>query len=555
MELPVCVVVDDDPDTLNDLPRDLKRRYGEEYAIVSAPNGLAGLQVLERLRGEGRPVALIIAALQLPDTAGFDFLCRARDLHPLARRIALIDSQDFFSNETLNQAMTLGQADCWLTKPWAPPDQLLYPAVSELLGEWQDDAEHRPSFIAQVVGDQWTPQSHQCREVLDRNNIPYRFRPADSAEGRQVLRQSDVEQGKLPVVILADGRVLVRPTNADVVGALGILTRPSADRYDVVVVGAGPAGLSAAVYAASEGLRTLLVEREAFGGQAGTSARIRNYLGFPRGISGRRLAQCARQQAALFGAEMVYGQASGLQPEGADRVVLLREGGRAVAGAVVLATGVTYRRLGIRSVERFVGAGVFYGSAVSEARDLRGEEVLVVGGGNSAGQAAAHLSRFASQVTLVVRGDDLAASMSDYLRRELESLGNVAVRLRTQVVDAAGSGRLERVTLEDSGSGARTTVPAAALFILIGTMPRTEWLAGVLERDPGGFILTGRDIQRPDPANPDLPRAQERFRYESSLPGVFAAGDVRAASEKRVAAAVGEGSGVIRMIHEYLAGR
>jgi thioredoxin reductase (NADPH) len=550
MELPVCVVIDDDPSTLNRLTRDLGRRYGEEYAIVAAPGAQAGLETLERLRDTGRPVALIVADLQMRDMTGLEFLARARSLHPLAKRAALIDNWDFFSNEPLGRAMTLGQADSWLPKSWAPPDEFLYPVVAELLSEWREDAEHRQFVSLQVVGERWTRPSHECRELLDRNNIPYNFHAADTAEGRQLLRQADQERDRLPVVVLSDGRVLVRPTNADVVGAFGVLTRPSADRYDVAVVGAGPAGMSAAVSAASEGLQTLLIEREAFGGQAGTSARIRNYLGFPRGISGRRLARSARQQAVLFGAEMVYAQATRLRPEGADRVVLMRDDIRAVARTVVIATGVTYRRLGVPAVERFVGAGVFYGSAVSEARDLRGEDVLVVGGGNSAGQAAVHLSRFASRVTLLVRDERLADSMSDYLRGELESLENVSVRLRTQVVDAVGSGRLEQVTLADAGSGARTTVPTAGLFILIGTVPRTEWLAGTLERDAFGYVLTGRAIPPLDAASAGLPR--EPFGFESSLPGVFAVGDVRLASEKRVAAAVGEGSGAIRMVHEYL---
>jgi thioredoxin reductase (NADPH) len=555
MHSPACIIVDDDPGALTGLTRDLEHRYGGEYDLFATLNAHSGLGILERLKAAGQPVALIIADLWMPDMTGLELLSRARSLHPLANRAVLVDLLGFGHNEALDRAMTLGQADYWLTKPWEPRDRLLYPLVSELLGEWAEDSE-RPQFVVvRVVGERRSRRSHELRDLLDRHDVSFDFHAVDTDEGREVLRQANHGEDRLPVLVLFNGRVLVQPTNTEVIAALGYRTRPDVGRYDLAVVGGGPAGLSTALYAASEGLRTLLVEREAFGGQAGTTPRIRNYLGFPRGISGRHLARKARQQAGLFGAEKVYGEAIGLRPEGAERVVLTKAGSPTVASAVVVATGVTYRRLGVPSVEQFVGAGVFYGGARSEAPVLRGEDVYVVGGGNAAGQAADHLSRFARRVTLVAPEESLAESMSDYMLRQLESIDNVSVRTRTRVVDAAGSGRLEQVTLAAAGSGAQTTVPAAALFVLIGTEPRNEWLAGALELDASGFILTGRHVPRPGTAGAGFPLAREPFPFESSMPGVFAVGDVRANSTKRVAAAVGEGSQVIHMVHDYLRDR
>jgi thioredoxin reductase (NADPH) len=552
MDAPACLIVDDDLDVLIGLVGDLAHRYGGDYEFFAALDAAGGVGILERLRAVGRPVALVIAKLRLPDMAGPDLLSRARSLHPLAKRALLIDA-GVPTDHLLRRAMTLGQADGWLTKPWAPADQLLHPTVSEMLGEWLEDSE-RPRFVLlRVVGWRRSRRSHELSDVLERNNVPYEFHPVDTTKGRELLRQAGGSEDRLPVVVLADGRVLVQPADAEVAAALGVRTRPQYDRYDLAVVGAGPAGLSAAVYAASEGVRTVLIEREAFGGQAGTTARIRNYLGFPRGISGRRLARRARRQAVLFGADLLVGDATGLRPEERDRVVELRDGVKVVAGAVVIATGVSYRRLGVPAVEELVGAGVFYGAAMmTEAPALQGEDVVVVGAGNSAGQAAVHLARFASRVLLVARGESLEESMSAYLIDELRSLENVTVRLRTRVVHAAGSGRLEQVALATAGSGASDTVRASALFILIGAEPRTDWLAGVLERDANGFVVTGRDVRRQGAADADRRPPREPFSYESSLPGVFAIGDVRASSSKRIAAAVGEGSVAVGMLHQYL---
>jgi len=549
------LVADGDPRVVTGLIRELEHRFGRDYLFIGTLRAESGLGILERLGSVGRQVALVIAGLTLPDMPGPEFLSRARILHPLAKRTILVSFLDFESSKALHRAVTLGQADGWLMKPWGPHDPSLYAQVGNLLDERHEDTGRQQFVVLRVVGDWEAPRSHELRDLLERNAVPYRFIAAATVEGRELLRQASCGKNRLPVVVLFDGRVLVQPTSAEVAGVFGVAPQPAARLYDVAVVGAGPGGLSAAVCAASEGLRTVLIEREAVGGQAATSSCIRNYLAFPRGISGRRFTLGARQQVVLFGAEPVYGEATGLRPEGMERVVLIRGHRPAVASAVVIATGVSYRRLGVPSVEELVGAGVFYGTALTEAPALRGEDVVVVGAGNSAGQAARHLSRFARQVTLVARGESLAESMSDYLIGELGTLENVTVRMGTGVVDAAGAGRLERVTLEVAGSGDRQTVRATALFVLIGGEPRTEWLAGVLERDSGGYIRTGRGLPSADFAGAGPAPARPPFPFESSLPGVFAAGDVRANSEKQVAAAVGDGSVVIRMVHEYLRGR
>lgn len=550
------LVVDADPGMATGLTQELQRGFGHEYQFLATLRAQSALGMLERLGAVSRPVALVIAGLSLPDMPGPEFLSRARTLHPLAKRTILASFLDLASSEALHRAVALGQADGWLMKPWARHDSSLHAQVADLLDEWHEDSGQQQFVVLSMVGNREAPHSRELRDCLDPCAIPYRFIAAESAEGHELLRRAGCGVDRLPVVVWFDGRVLVQPTRTELLGLFGVAPQPAGRLYDVAVVGVGPAGLSAGVSAASEGLRTVVFEREAFGGQAGTSSRIRNYPGFPRGIGGRRLASGAHYQARLFGVEPVYGEVTGLRPEGRERVVLLRNGSAAVARAVVIATGVSYRRLGVQAVEALVGAGVFYGTALTtEAPALRGEDVVVVGAGNSAGQAAIHLSRFARRVTLVARGESLAESMSAYLVDELRSLENVTVRLGTQVVNAAGEGCLERVTLEVAGSGARQTIPAAALFILIGGEPQTEWLAGVLERDADGYIRTGSDLAGsgledagPLPASAPLP-------LETSMPGVFAAGDVRAGSVKRMTTAVGDGASAIRMVHEYLSHR
>jgi len=403
------------------------------------------------------------------------------------------------------------------------------------------------------VGEEWAPQSHELRELLGRNGVPFGFYAAGSPDGQRLLEEAGAAGKALPVAVMPDGRVLPAPSPTEVAEALGMATRPPGDCYDVTVIGAGPAGLAAAVYGASEGLSTVVLEPEAIGGQAGTSSLIRNYLGFPSGVSGGDLAVRAYNQAFSFGAEYVYGNpARGLRPEGAQLVVTMADGSEARSRAVVIATGMAYRRLGIPALDELTGAGVFYGAAASEAKAMKDRHVFVVGGANSAGQAAIHLARYATQVTVLVRGRSLANSMSDYLIREIESAPNVTVRCRVAVTGGAGQGRLERLTLTDLESGAAETVAAGALFVLIGAEPHTQWLPGAVRRDPSGFLLTGTDLLQDGRVPEPWPLRRQPMLLESSLPGVFAAGDVRHGSVKRVASAVGEGSIAIHLVHRYL---
>ena len=453
------------------------------------------------------------------------------------------------AREPLQRATALGQLDLSLLKGWVSPEEWLYPQVQEAISAWTK--AHRPCLeIVKLVGEQWSPRCHELRDLLTRNTVPFGFYDADSDAGRRLLAERGLEAARLPVAVLFSGRALVDPTNPALAEALGVRTRPDPEPYDVVVVGAGPAGLAAAVYAESEGLRTVVIEPEALGGQAGTSALIRNYLGFPRGLSGGELTARAYEQAVLFGTEFVFMQrATGLTARGDHRVVTLADGSEAVARTVVIATGVAYRLLNVPALNRLLGAGVFYGAAAAEARAMAGQDVFVVGAGNSAGQAALHLARFAARVTLLVRGDSLAADMSDYLIDQIAATPRVAVRLQTRVVDGRGDDRLEALVLEETHTGRREEVAAAAVFVLIGAAPRTDWLAATLQRDARGYLLTGRDV-----ALGERPLDRPPAPLETSLPGVFAVGDVRAGSVKRVASAVGEGSVAIRFVHEHLAG-
>jgi len=548
----VMLAVDDNGEVLAALERALRTRYGADYQVFAERTPAAALRLLERLRAEDLPVAMIVAALWMPQTTGVDFLTDAHQLHRSARRVLLVAAMDNSADQAISQAMAFGRVDGWLPKPWEPAEEHLHLPVSEQLADWVR-VIGQPGFVAwRIVGRQWTARSHEIRDLLDRNAVPYEFHPHDSAAGRELLREVRQDGSRLPVMVLFNGQVLVDPTNVEAAAALGVATRPDPGRYDLVVVGAGPAGLSAATYGASEGLRTLMVEPEALGGQAGTSSLIRNYLGFPRGISGRSLARRASQQAVLFGASLVYASAVGLRPAGQDREVLLVDGSQVAGRTVIIATGAAYRRFDVPGLDELVGAGVFYGAAVSEAPAMSGSQVFVIGAGNSAGQAALHLAKFADRVTILARGDSLGRTMSDYLVKEIQANESVAVRLGTKVVRAHGTGRLEYLTLHDARTGNTETVPAAALFILIGAQPRSGWLAGTLERDEHGFVLTGRDLLRDDQPPPGWQPDRIPLPLETSMPGVFAAGDVRHRSIKRVASAVGEGSIAIQLVHEFL---
>jgi len=545
---PVFLVVDEDPSAVETLVGDLERRFHADYRAMGETSAQAALERLGALRDAGEQVALIICYESMGAMPGSELLARSRSSYPDAKRILLIDFGDRRMLDVIARGMALGHVEYYLTKPWRPRQHLLYPVVGEALVAWT--RFNSPGFaLVRVVGDHWDPVSFELRDALERNNVPYAFYDRDSPEGSELLQHLD-EVPDNPVVFLADGRVLTSYTQADIAEALGAPVRPKLDAYDLVVVGAGPAGLSAAVYGASEGLSTLVLESTAMGGQAGTSSRIRNFLGFPTGVSGGELAERALQQAWMFGAEFVFiNGATGLSDGGDGLVVALAEGGQVTARAVLLATGVSYRQLEAPGIADLVGAGVFYGSALSEAPAVKDQDVFIVGAGNSAGQAAIYLAKSARSVTLLVRGDSLANSMSDYLVTEIDATPRVHVRLRTEVAAARGDYRLTELVLRDRATGRGETVPAAALFVMIGATPHTGWLPGGVARDRHGFILTGRDLPGNDRVEPGQPIP---LPLETSLPGVFAAGDVRAGSVKRVASAVGEGSVTIPQIHQHL---
>jgi thioredoxin reductase (NADPH) len=550
----VIFVVADDGRLVDALAADLGRRFGGDYRIVAERSPAGALATLERLAGADEPVALVIAARRMEGLDGLALLLRARELHPSAKRVLLEHRGEWTSGQPVVRAMTLGQLDYVLFRPWLPVEQYLYLPVSEFLAAWEKSRGEGAEAI-QIVGRRWAARSHELRDTLARVGIPFGFYPDDSPDGRRLLEQAGEDGSRLPVVLFRRGLVLVDPTHAELTRALGMRTSPAGGGCDVLIVGAGPAGLAAAVYAASEGFAAQVLEPAVPGGQAGTSSHIRNYLGFPYGLSGDELAQRAVQQAWLFGADFILAQAAtGLRARGRDRLVRLSDGGEVATRAVILAMGVAWRRLGVPALEALNGAGVFYGSAGGEARALRGEDVFVVGAGNSAGQAAIHLSAYAASVTIVTIDERLGEFMSDYLVRKVEATPNIAVLLHTEVVDGHGRQRLEGLTLRDRHTGATREVPASAMFVLIGAEPRTDWLEGTVERDERGYLLTGRDLMGADGRPPPgWPLERQPLPLETSLPGVFAVGDVRYRSVKRVASAVGEGSIAVQLVHEYLA--
>lgn len=542
-DAPVILVADHDGDALERTVGELRRRHGADYRIVATRSAERALAALRAARQRGGEVALVLAD-HAPAAGGAALLTQVPALFPRARRGLLIEFGawgDRRVSGAILRAMSLGHCDYYVLKPWRSPDEYFNRTVSEFLHEWSRTTEAGPSEIVVVGGTD--RRTREVRGLLARNGIPSTFHRAD-APG------SPVPAGlEPPVVLFHDGRVLERPTNSEIAEAFGFSTSLSRTDHDVAIVGGGPGGLAAAVYAASEGLDTLVIEREAIGGQAGSSSLIRNYLGFPRGVGGAELAMRAYQQAWVFGAHFVMMRnVVGLAREGSRFAIELSDGSRARAGAVVLATGVDYRRLGVPALEALVGTGVFYGASVAEAQALAGESVYVVGGGNSAGQAAMHLARHAGRVTILIRGASLESSMSRYLVDLVRAAPNIAVRPHAEVVDGSGAGRLERLVLADRRDGGRATVEAAALFIMIGASPRSDWLPPAIARDEWGSVLTGADVPAAgwEPARPPRP-------LETSVPGVFAVGDVRHRSMKRVAAAVGDGAGVIPQVHEHLA--
>jgi thioredoxin reductase (NADPH) len=561
-ERPVLLAVDDDRDALARVDGELSRRYGDDYRVVSCSSADAALAELRAMRDSGEPVAVVLADQWIGDRTGSELLAHVPTFYPQAKRALLIEWGawgDPATADAVLKAMALGRIDYYAIKPWRVPDEQFHRLVSEFIYEWCR-ANSSQSREISVVAPQWSPRSHELRDILTRSGVPHAFAASGSPEARRLLDDVDGDarvDSEAPVVMMRDGRVLVDPSNAELARAFGVRTDLERGRdFDLIVVGAGPAGLAAAVYATSEGLRSLVVERESIGGQAGSTSLIRNYLGFSRGVSGGDLAQRAYQQAWVFGSEfLMMREVADLRTDGGRHVVTVPEVGEVTAPAVVLATGVSYRRLQIPSLEKLAGAGVFYGASISEARALAGEHVHVVGGGNSAGQAALHLARFAREVTLLVRGPSLAKDMSRYLRDEIDAAENIRVRLNTEVVEGRGEGRLEQLVIRDSAVGESREVQAAALFILIGARPRTGWLPDSIERDERGYVLTGADLMRDADAAGTWPLERPPFGFETSLPGVFAVGDVRRGSVKRVASAVGQGSVVIQQVHQLLAER
>jgi thioredoxin reductase (NADPH) len=550
---PVLLAVDDDPGVLTAVERDLRQHYGREYRVVPADSGITALQTLEELRQRSEPVALLLADQRMPRMTGVGFLTQARELFPDAKRVLLTAYAD---TDAAIHAINEARLDYYLLKPWEPPQQQLYPVVDDLLEDWQ--ASYRPPFEGiRAIGTRWAPQSYALRSFLGQHQIPYQWLDAEaSAEARALLEPNGKGAPRLPLVVFPDGTRLEEPTPAVLVERLGLRTRTQRPYYDVIVVGAGPAGLAAGVYGTSEGLTTAIIEREAPGGQAGQSSRIENYFGFPSGLTGSDLARRAVTQARRFGAELLSPlEAVGLRVEDPYRIVQLSDGSEVACYALLIAAGVSYRRLEAPGIERLTGAGVYYGAALTEALACQGEDVCIVGAANSAGQSAVHFARYARQVTMLVRGEGLRASMSQYLVDQIAKTPNISVRTGVEVAEALGADYLEAVRFVGRASGSTERLPTSALVILIGAEPHTDWLAGVVERDGHGFIFTGPDLLRDSkpPEGWSLDRAP--YLLEASVPGVFVAGDVRAGSLKRVAAGVGEGSVAISFVHRYLASR
>lgn len=544
-------MVSDDVDVRSGLVSDLDRRFGRDYEVSSARPGEA-VEHLALYAAEGQELALLIVDERLTSPPAVELLGLGHELNPAAKRVLLVRRGNWSSVHPVIGAMALGQVDYHLYNPWAPRERILYPAISDFLASW-DTSRTAPVVPMRIVGRAQDPRSHDIRDKLSRAAVPYWFYDPDSDEGRSLMTEVGREGSALPLIVFYTGTILDDPSDADIMTALGMKTRPSDTACDVAVLGSGPAGLAAAVYASSEGLQTMVLEPEIPGGQAGTSSMIRNYLGFQRGVSGEDLASRAVEQAWLFGTDFVLSQsATKLTSSGARRVVRTSDGTEVAARAVVIATGVSWRRLGVPRLEGLVGSGVFYGAAGAEASAMTGQDVFVVGGGNSAGQAALHLARYARSVTLLVRGSSLGASMSDYLATAIAAATGIRVLLQTEVVDGTGVGGLESLTLIDRASQTTTQVAAGALFVLIGAEPRTGWLAESLCRDDQGYLLTGRDLMREGAPPPHWPLDRPPLLLETSMPGVFAAGDVRHRSIKRVAAAAGEGATAVQLVHEYL---
>jgi len=554
MPRPVMLAVDDDPDVLRAVERDLRKRYSDRYRVMSADSGPSALNILTRLAQRSEPVALLVADHRMPQMSGIEFLTAAIRQFPDVRRVLLTAYAD---TDAAIGAINIVKLNHYLLKPWDPADQNLYPVLDDLLDEWS--AGHRAPFEGvRVIGTRWSPRCYEIREFLARNHIPYQWldieKTGSDAEAARSLASDGDGLRQLPVAVLPDGSTLANATPGELAGRLGLRTRPDTNFYELVIVGGGPAGLAAGVYGASEGLKTVIVEREAPGGQAGLSSRIENYLGFPSGLSGDDLARRAVAQARRFGAEILSPQeVVKARSEGPYRILTLADGSELSCHAIVIASGVQWRKLDVPGIAKLQGAGVYYGAASTEALSCRDEDVYIVGAANSAGQAAIHFARYARSVVMLVRGTGLGATMSQYLIRDIEQTPNIRVECGAQVVAVHGEDKLEAISIACTSSGSVDRVPASALFVFIGAAPRTGWLDGFVERDERGFILTGSDLMRQGNRPAGWTADRDPFLLETNVPGVFAVGDVRHGSIKRVASSVGEGSIAIQFVHQHLA--
>ena len=549
MARPILLAVDDDVNVLEAVVQDLRREYGATYRVMRAASGQAALDTLAQLKTRQEPVALICSDQRMPGITGVEFLERSRELYPDSRRVLLTAYAD---TEAAIQAINSARIHYYLNKPWDPPEEKLYPVLSDLLEDWH--AGYQPPFEGlRVIGHRWSLKDHKVRTFLSSNHVPYRWLDiAANEDAGKLLEERQLDADHLPVVLFGDGSALVDPEPDALAARVGLRIQATQDFYDMVVVGAGPAGLAAAVYGASEGLRTLVIEPQAPGGQAGSSSKIENYLGFPSGVTGADLGRRAHIQATRFGAEFITQRATGLRIDGQYRFIQLADGREVSSHVVLLALGVNYRKLEIPGAGELAGRGIYYGAALVEAVSCKGEEVYIVGGANSAGQAALHFARFAAKVTMLVRGAGLAATMSKYLIDEIEKTSNIVLEAHTQVLEAFGEERLEALRLK--GPQGEYRVVATSLFVFIGAAPGTAWLPASILRDENGFLLAGPDLRTDGKPPEGWREPREPFLLESSVPGVFVAGDVRHGSIKRVASAVGEGSIAVQFAHQYLAG-
>ncbi len=548
MARPILLAVDDDVNVLEAVVQDLRRNYGADYRVMRAASGQAALDTLSQVKAREEPVALLLSDQRMPGMTGVEFLERSRDEYPEARRVLLTAYAD---TEAAIQAINSARIHYYLNKPWDPPEEKLYPVLNDLLDDWK--AGYRPAFEGlRVIGHRWSLRDHTVRSFLSCNHIPYRWIDiAGAEEALKLLEERRLDPDKLPVVLFPDGSALVDPEPDALAAKVGLSVQATQEFYDLIIVGAGPAGLAAAVYGASEGLRTLVVEPDAPGGQAGTTSKIENYLGFPAGITGADMGRRAHIQATRFGAEFVTQRATGLRLDGQYRFLQMADGREVSSHVVLLAQGVQYRKLEIPGGDRLTGRGIYYGAALVEASACKDEDVFVVGAANSAGQGALYFAKYARRVTMLVRGKGLAATMSKYLIDEIDRTSNVVVKPGTQVLEAIGDDHLEQIRI--SAPEGESVIPAASLFVFIGAAPRTEWLPSAILRDDKGFLLAGPDLRLDGKMPAEWKETREPYLLESSVPGVFVAGDVRHGSVKRVASAVGEGSIAVQFVHQYLA--